>query len=362
MVISRAFNMDLRTQVKQIVTNQYGRLNKNTWWRLVAKEMQSSTAIERLTWFIENAQIRREDDGSVTLEDLAAKSAEFEAEFASAGLKIKRKDLEDVIGGIPGGKGMDQAAAWARQIGALITYWPQKEVARLIRANPTAYDDKALFAIDHPVNPFLPAAGTYANLITAAVLDDAGLGSDEPCIHQFGTDAVDVDTALANISRVMAYVATIKQANGKDPRNLTPEGLLVPPSMRSRVQQLTKAKFIAQATGSGGGSGDVESVIADMNLGVPAIAPELGASFGSSATGDGVGSDTDWYIRVSGEGEEMAAVAWVNREPFRVTALTGETDAELMTAREFLWEAMARNVAGPGHPYQLIKVSPTITP
>lgn len=348
MVISAAFNMDLRTQVKQIVSDQYSRLNKYTWWRLVTKEMPSMTATERLTWFLDTAQIRREDPGSVTLEDLATKSTEFTAEFAAAGLKLKREDLEDVVGGIPGGKGMDQAANWARQIGAQAVYWPQKVIAKAIRDNGTAYDSKAFFATDHPLNPFNPAAGTYANLINSTVLNAAGLGSDAPAIHAFGSGAVSADLALINVQRAVAYIATIKQANGVDPRNLTPVGIIVPPALRSRVQQLTKAKFIAQPTTSSGGSGDIEAVLADMNLGQPAVAPELGAAFG--------GSDTSFYLVMSGEGEEMAALTYVNREPFRVTAVTGDTDAELATAREFLWLAQARNTGGYGHPYELFRV------
>lgn len=361
MAISRPFIMDLRTNVKQIISNQYRLLNANTWWRLVAKEMPSSTALERVTWFLDTAQIRREDEGSVSLEKLVSMSAEFEAEYASAALEILRKDLEDTVGGIPGGKGMDQSAAWAKQIAEQIVYFPQQEIAKIIRANPIGYDSKRLFAVDHPLNPFKPKVGTYANLITSDVLSDAGLGSAQPSIHQFGTGAVDVDTAITNVARVLAYIATIKQANGKQPRNLQVEGLLLPSSMRSRSQQITKAKFIAQAAGSSAGSGDVEAVIADMNLGAPAIAPELGGTFGdASDPKDGVGSDTDWYIRVSGAGEDMAATVWINREPFKVTALTGDTDRELLTARKFHWEAQARNVGAPGHPYQLIKVSPTI--
>jgi hypothetical protein len=348
MVVAREFNMDLRTQVKSIISSQYANLNKYTWWRLVAKEMSTDSAKERLVWFLDTAQIRREDPGSVTLEDLVALAAEFEVEFAGAGLKIKRADMEDTIGGIPGGAAMDQAAAWARQIGAQIVYWPQKAVAKVIRDNPIGYDGKTLFAVDHPLNPFNTSLGSYANLITGAVLNAAGLGSDAPAIHGFGSGAVSVDVALENVNRVIAYIGTIAQANGVDPRNLVPVGILVPPALRSRVQQLTKAKFIAQPASSGAGSGDVEAVIADMNLGTPAVAPELAAAFG--------GSNTSFYLAMASEGEEMAAVQYVNREPFRVNALTGDTDQELLNADEFLWNARGRNKAAAGHPFQLFRV------
>lgn len=356
MAITQAFSMDLRTQINQIVSDKYSKLNKNTWWRMVAREMPSMTAKERLVWFLDTAQIRREDDGSSTSESLVTQAQEFTNEYASSQLKIRRNDLEDVVGGIPGGAGMSQAAQWARTIGAQITYWPQKMVAKAIRANPTAYDSKAFFATDHPNNPYRSSAGTYANKITGAVLSAAGLGADAPAIHNFGSGAVDLNTAITNVARVLAYIGQLKMPNGIDPRGLTPVGIMGPQALRFRMQQLTNSKIYAQAVGSAGGTGDLEGVRNDWSLGQPIVAPELGGTFGSTAVGDGVGSDTSWYLLMSPEGEELSAFAYVNREPFKVTALTGDTDASLLTAREFLWEAQGRNTVGPGHPYQLFRI------
>lgn len=354
MVISQAFAMDLRTQVNQIVSDKYSRLNKNTWWRLVAKEMPSLTAKERLTWFLDTAQIRQDDDGSVTDESLVTQAQEYENKYAGAQLKIKKKDLEDVVGGIPGGAGMSQAAQWSRTIGAQIAYWPQKMVARAIRANPVSYDGKSFFATDHPNNPYRTNAGTFANKITAAVLADGG---GAPAIHPFGSGAVDLNTAIINVARVLAYIGSIKMPNGVDPRNLVPVGIMGPASLRFRLQQLTNAKTYAQAVGSAGGTGDLESVRNDWNLGQPIVATELGANFGNDDDeNDAAGSDTSWYLIMSPEGEEISAFAYVNREPFTVTALTGATDHELLTARELLWEAQGRNTVGPGHPYMLFRI------
>jgi len=354
MVISQAFAMDLRTQVNQIVSDKYSRLNKNTWWRLVAKEMPSLTAKERLVWFLDTAQIRREDDGSATNESLVTQAQEFENEYASAQLKIKKADLEDVVGGIPGGAGMSQAAQWSRTIGAQIAYWPQKMVARAIRSNPTCYDGQPFFDEEHPNNPYRPEAGTYANKISAAILNDGG---GAPAIHSFGSGAVDLSTAVINVERVLAYIGNIKMPNGEDPRNLVPVGIMGPRTLRMRLQQLTNAKIYAEAVGAAGGSGDLEALRNDWSLGQPVIATELGGSYGNPDDGtDQLGSDTSWYLIMSPEGEEISAFAYVNREPFTVTALTGATDAELLTAREHLWEAQGRNTVGPGHPYMLFRI------
>lgn len=355
MSITPEFFMDLKTQIALITAQEYQRLSQHQWWRDVAMERPSQSAKERLVWWLDTASIRREDHGTVTFETLMQKSVEYENKFASAGLKITREDLEDLQGGIPGGLGMSQASEWARQIGAKIAYWPQQVVAEAMLDNIPGYDGKNLFATDHPVNPFLTNAGTFSNIINSTVLNAAGLGSDIPAIHAFGSGAVTVDVAFDNLARVYAYISTLVMPDGHTPRMLRPRGLLVPPPMSLRAQQVVNGRVIAQAAKSGGGGADVEGLIKN-ELGLQSVreAYELSGAFKTPAGNSG--SNTSFYVLMEQAGQEISAVTYVNREPFQVIAMTPNDDSVLAVTREFQWTCAGRNVVGAGHPYQLFRV------
>jgi len=346
--ITPEFTIDLQNNVKRIAAREYERLVQpgKLWWTKVTRRRPSQSKTERLLWLLDTARIERVDPGSVNFEDAVSKSTEFEALFASAGLMIKKELLEDLFNGINGGEGLDLAAHWARQMGILAAYWPQKQVALAIRANPVTYDGKAYFATDHPVNPFKSAYGDYANLITAAVLNTAGLGATAARIDT----GVTVDVAVENIQRVIAYAASIKMPNGEDPRGLRCVGLMVPPALAARAQQITNAKVIAQAAATGGGGADVEAIVRNWGFGDPIQADELGASFSG-------GSNTSYYMLMAdAEADELPAFTYVDRQPFSIIAHTPATDADLARTREHQWTTAGRNVVGPGHPYNLFRV------
>jgi hypothetical protein len=271
-----------------------------------------------------------------------AKYTEYVPKPASAGLTIKKEALTDYLNGVQGGEGLAIAAHWSRQMGAYAGYWPQQCVADAIKGNGKTYDDKAFFAVDHPINPFRPTLGTFANLLNASTL-----GSN-PAI-----DTGTVEDAFAVIQKIRAHVASIVMPNGKSPRFLKVAGLLHPPALTERIQQITKAKTIAQAAGaSGGGSGDVEAIITNRAFGESIEAPELGAAFG--------GSDRDFYvITESVATSELGALVYIEREPFSIIPHTEVTSAALARAQELQWTTHGRNIVGYGHPYMLFKVSPT---
>lgn len=335
------FLADLQTNVKTVAANEYQNLLKDLWWQRVAKMLSSSSRKEVRNWLLDTAKIDRETDGSVKFQDPVMVTTEFENEYASTGLKIRKEQLTDTQNGINGFEGLDLAGQWARQVGAQAAYWPQKLVAKLIRDNPTCYTGKSFFAKDHALNPYRASFGTYANLIDASVL-----GGTAPAIS-----GVSVDTAIENIQRVISYAASIKMPNGEDPRKLRPVAILHPPALASRVSQITDAKFIAQASaGGGGGSGDVSAVTRRFAFGEPIQADELGASFSG-------GSDTSFYMLMSGiDSNELGAIIYSLREPFSITAHNEATSAEIAKTREFQWTTSGRNAAAPGHPYLLFRV------
>ncbi len=140
-----------------------------------------------------------------------------------------------------------------------MAYWPQKQVTYFLKNAHTAsivtgYDSKAFFATDHPVNPLNTGLGSYYNIFTSS---SSGSYPGACPID----DSIDDDDALVNLSKIFAYIATIKMPNGEDPRFLRPKAILCGPRMFPRVVQLTSAKFIAKTAGSGAGSADVEALI-----------------------------------------------------------------------------------------------------
>lgn len=343
--ITPSFMFDLESNMKVITAREYERLTRNLWWDKIAKRITSTSRKERLIWLLDTAriQVTGRGGGNLEFEDIVSTTTEIEAENAAAGLKVKKEQFEDVDG-----NGINYAAHWSRQIGAYGAYWPQKQVAKALLANPVGYDGVTFFHGAHPVNPFSSAAGTFANVFTGAAVPLTGYPGALPI-----DASVSVDVAVANLAKAIAYVASIKMPNGEDPRFLRLANIFVPPALVARAQQLTNAKFIAQAAAGGGaGSGDVEAVVRNFGLGQPIEVPELGAAFG--------GSDTDYYLAMDEiTSNELGAFNYVDREGFSVLYYGPQNDAELARIREFQWMVEGRNVVSPGHPYLLFKCRAT---
>lgn len=346
MTISPQFLFDLESRMRLISAESFDSLNRKTWWRSVAKEMPSQSARERLCWLLDTAKIEYVAEGNMDFEELVTLTTEFEARNAAKGLKLTRNQFEDLDG-----NGVKLAAAWSRAIGQHAAYWPQKQVAAAILANGTAYDAKAFFASDHPINPFDGAAGAYANLHKTA----GGASGAGACPID---KSVTLEEAFENLSTLFAYIASIPQPNGDDPRLLRPTQLVVPTALMPRASQLTAASFIAMdSAGGGGGSADgVKAFMSAMGIKPPIEAPELGAAFG--------GSDTAFYVVCEEVGsDELGALTYVNREPFAVTYYSGagagaspNLDVQLSRSRQLEWHVQGRNVVGYGHPFLLHRV------
>lgn len=346
--ITPSFVFDFESNMQSILENEYARMAGHLWYPKVTRTMQSAKKKEVVAWLLSTAQIYDQGKGgNIKFADLVAASQTFVIKNAGGGLRLRRDQLED-----NDGNGLDLAGKWAADMGAYMAYWPQKQVATAILAGEsgTGYDGKAFFATDHPVNPVTPNGTNYANLLTSS-----SSGSYPGALKI--DSSVTLDTALDNLSKAIAYIKGIRMPNGKDPRFLRPKFLIVPPALMVRAQQLTNAKYIAQAAGtSGGGASDIESVIANWGFSEPIEAPELSAAAGSS------GSDTTWYLACEEiSTSSLGALVYVDRKPFEITYYTGQgggtgVDAILDRARELEWHCQGRNVTGYGHPYLLTKI------
>lgn len=354
------FLFDFESRMRVITENEYARLSSNLWWSKFARVMPSQSKRELVTWLLSTAQIvDGGQGGNMIFDDIVSKYTEYTSKFARAGLKLSRPQLEDLDGG-----GLDIGAKWSADIGAQMAYWPQKKIVELIKnghlttgPGGAAYDGLAFFSNAHLIHPGDASVGTFANLFTGVASstpstdpNDAGYPGACPI-----DDSVDLDDAFTNLSKVVAYIKSIKMPNGEDPRFLRPVGILAPPRMQQRVAQLTNAKFIAQVAGSGAGSADVEALVASFGFTTPTIADELA----------GFESDTTWFLACQElSSSQLGAFLYIDREPFKITYYTGQgggtgVDAVLDRADELEWHCKGRNGVGYGHPYTFFKIKAT---
>lgn len=347
LTVSYLFDIERRMQI--VGAEEYQRLLSNLWFRRVTKEFPMDGKSLRLQWLMDTAGIQYTDrlGGGVEFEELMMNSWEFTAKAATNGFKLNVNQFKDVDGG-----GINLAASWARQTASYGAYWPQKQVAATINGGAAAaslgYDGVPFFATNHPINPLNTAIGTYANLLTSTA---SGIYPGAVPIDVANASTVDV--AFNNLQKAIAYInGGLTMPNGVDPRFLKVRALIVPTALTMRAQQLTNAKFIAQAASSGGGSGDVEAVVRNWGIGEPIEAPELGSAFG--------GSDTDYYLAAETiTSDPVGAILYGNREPFSIVYNTGMTDAQLQVANELQWSNRGRNVFTYGHPYLLFRCKAT---
>jgi len=332
-VVTPSFVFDLESRMRVITSNSYSELLKNLWWTKVTKTVDSKTAREIMIWLLDTATIEYTEDGNITFEELSHQRAEFRAQYASKGLKVRKSKFQDLDG-----NGIQLATEWSRQIGTYAAYFPQKHIAAGLKLGTSAlgYDGVPFFATNHPLDPFNAVAGNYSNLLTTGIKLD---------------DRHSLDTAFTSLNVVKKGVAAVKMPNGEDPRNLVPNFFLAPTAMVQRLRLLTQSKFI----GLGGGSTDVDGVVSDMGFkGGVVEAPELGTAYG--------GSDTDCYLVCSEVGSpDLDAMVWIDREPFTIQYYSGDgggtgMDAALNRARELEWHIQGRNVASYGHPFKIFKL------
>lgn len=331
--------MDFESRMQRIVEAEYLRLTsaQETWWDLITRVRPSQSKKELLAWIVNTAYlVKQGQGGNIDFEDPVMLDTSFTPETAGKGLRLKRQQFEDLDG-----NGVQLATEWVAQMGAQHGYWPQRQVAELLKAGEsgTTYDGLPFFYGTHFNNGLNADDGTYSNkLVGAGYRIDSG---------------VTLDQAAINLASAYKQIRGIKMPNGKDPRMLRPAGVLCGPAMSPRVGQLLDAKFLAIASaGGGGGSGDFTGYTSRMGYGKVTEAIELvEAEY-----------DTSYYIVLEQlASSQLGALVYVDREPFSIRYYTGRgggqgVDAILDRADMLEWHSSGRNVAGYGHPFLLVKV------
>jgi hypothetical protein len=362
MALVPSFLFDFESEMARITENEFARLiaSDNLWWQEVTKTRPTGKKREIIAWLLSNQRIydAGKTGGNIQFDDMYAVSTEYDVRNAAAGLELQKNQVTD-----NDGDGFDFAREWSANMGAFAAYWPQSLVATLILNGATAtsglaYDGLNFFVNGagtlHPYNQFQTAFGGFANWFTGAAAGayPGALPIDE---------SIDTNTALLNLQKAIAYIATIKMPNGVTPRFLKPRRLLVAPRLVARAQQLTNAKFLAQPTTGGGGTGDVSAIISNWGFVQPIEVQE----FAGQTTGDGKAADLVWYLACEQmTTTQLGGLVYVDREPFKVKYYTGDgggtgQDAILDRARTLEWHIDGRNIAGYGHPYVLFRFDPS---
>lgn len=337
--LNAEFLMDIESRMQVIQERDFSRLLSNLWWPSFVKTRTSTGKKDYLTWLLSTAMIRSTGKGgNVRFDDMVSQLTEIVNEHAGTGLRLNVDQFTDSDGG-----GVNLASSWSADIGAYMAYWPQKQATQILKlghlaSSFQAYDGKAFFATDHPVNPYKPGAGTYSNLFTGA----NALPIDE---------SVTSDVALANLGKVFGRIASIKMPNGEDPRFLRPKGILCSPTLFPRAVHLTGSEMIAQAAASGGGGADVRALKQALGYATPTMADELA----------GFEDDKTYFVFAEQITQsELGGIVYQERKPFRINWFgdMGATnlDAMLARAKELEWEVDGRNAIAPGHPYMVFKV------
>lgn len=377
--ITPSFVFQYEREMRAITENEYARrlAAGNMWWNRVMRTTPIARRSERLTWFLDTAKIEPagpDANGTMTFEDMVTQTTEYPTFHHNKGIRVGVDELKDLDG-----TGLDQLAKWSENIGNEIAYYPQVLAAQLILngsatdGSANAYDGQPFFSAatqtGHYNNPWNTGAGVYYNDLTGAA---SGAYPGAVPVDE----SVTVDVALANLNKVVAYIAGLKMPNGRDPRFLTPSYILAPPKLTPRLAQLTKAKFIAQAVGSAGGSADVEAYIGEIGFGQVVRCAEFGAAFsynfsqpfvgsGGNITYKNVsaatGSDTTYYVVCQEmQTTQLGGLLYVTREPFKVNYYTGDgggtgVDAILQRAKQVEYQVDGRMSAQYGHPYTVFK-------
>lgn len=323
MEMNPAYLSDLTTNLRVVSNRSYEERNKGLWWQKVASPKRSESKRQVLAWLLDQFKLNLEStEGQVEFEKAIVRLAEYEHGFETDGLELSESDFEDLDG-----VGVDFATAFCRKMGAEFAYSPQRQVAAMLNANPTAYDGQAFFSTAHPVSGKAGdlSMGTYSNLYAS-----------KP-IH----DAVTIEVAKANLGSVIAQARAIKSPDG-GPRSLKPVGLIVPSEMTTRATDLLGARFIGSA-----GSQDHQATISAWGLGTPIVGDELGAAFGGSAT-------SYYLVMADTLSDDLGAFVWSVRKDYRIKYPTMQ-DALYQESGKLRWVAQGRTALAPGHPFLMVK-------
>ena len=336
-VITPEWVGSFQTGLRFRIQNGWDRVIKNLMWDEVMEVYPSQTLTEVHIWLLETANIHEYDLGGIQVFDnVVGQKQEITNKDSGTALRLTKNEIEDNVFRRNGMNmvTMDVAGKWADQIGKASAYRPQKQMFRVIKNGETTsfracYDGKALFAQDHPVNPYDPSSGQYSNLLTGA--------SSGAYPGACPITGVTLEQAVDNFSKAIGYTQTLKQPNG-EPRMLRVRAVLGGPDMKERLPAVVESKFY-------GRDGSTEGMVSKWGI--------------NAIICDELTTPDEYYLVcevILGEG---GPIIWQERQGYVLTSYTPATQWELQQRKEFTWDYEGRNECVPGHPYLIFKVKKT---
>lgn len=207
---------------------QAGYGSAEIFWRLISTLVPSATETMTYAW-MEKIPKMREWVGPKVIQNVVARGPRV----------VINKSFEETLG-VQKHKIQDDTyglfAPLASALGEQAAKWPDDVVGDKILENPVAFDGKAFFATDHPVNMDDGAAGTYSNRMTATALN------------------------LTNFQSAKQRMRTFKGADGR-PIGSRGTLLIVPPSLEGIGRTILQSQYYPKlADGGALGNGDVAMV------------------------------------------------------------------------------------------------------
>lgn len=316
-VITPTYIQNFETNLVFRASNAWRRTNSMLWWPRLMLLQSTGSALEYVEWMLETARIQSTGPkgASIHYDGLAALSQTLRHEHFGNGLELYRADIED--------DKVARAPAWATSTGEACAYWPQRLLAErmqngkvtTLNGKPNAaYDGKAFFAVDHPINPYDVGLGTYSNL------------------H--------VGTAFTaeNLARVVAYIETINHA-GSAPMGALPTITVFPTNYRYRANQYLGAEQFNDILVAGASASNVFKTAYGFEP------PIFGAELNSEPT--------VWYVGIPAMEDAFdGAFGYLEREAFNINTYSPLDQASLADVQTFKWHNRGRNGSFYGHPYR----------
>lgn len=210
---------------------QGGFTTAEVYWRRLASMVPSGTESNTYVWMEKIPKVRKWL-GPRIIQNLVAREPRILINDPyELTLEIPKYKIQDDQYGV--------YAPSASMMGQQAAKWPDDVLSTLILSNPTAFDGKAFFADDHPVNLDDSTFGTYDNLETAFPL------------------------TATNFAAARARMRAFKGADGRA-IGVRPNLLVVPPSLETKARTIVQSQYLPQLVDGGtlatSGAGFVENV------------------------------------------------------------------------------------------------------
>lgn len=231
-------------------------------------------------------------------------------------LAIAREDIEDDQYGVYSSMLIPQLARHAKIL-------PDTEIASLINSNLTCFDGKAMFATDHPTNPFDGSGAAQSNSLTGKPLNATNLAIAQATLRGFkGPDGIPLGSAGSV--------------------------LLVPPSLEMNANVLANSAFYPDVK-----NGSSNAVFGSMENpwkgAFQVVVSELLTDSGDPAT-------AVWYL-LDCRDANLRPFFWQERVVPQLTALTDPGNSKVFMEDQFYMGVRARGAAAPGLWFKAVKVS-----